>query len=118
MHHPAAAEAAPRPGKGWERAHTASRPYSAAERVPESFNAKSALDEVPGSVQTAASIATTDDFMLCTPALNSIRTAPWVTVLAAEREDPLTGTSGMFVYRLLSLIAVLSTGLLMLRLVR
>ena len=36
---------------------------------------------------------TTDDFILCSPALDSVRTAPWVTVLAA-----LTGTRGMFVY--------------------
>ena len=36
-------------------------------------------------------LATTDDFMLCTPALNSIGTAPWVTVLAAAREAALIG---------------------------
>ena len=55
-------------------------------------------------------LATTDDFMLCTPALNSIGTVPWVTVLAAAREAALTGTSGMFVFCLLYLLAVQSTG--------
>ena len=55
-------------------------------------------------------LATTDDFMLCTPALNSIGAAPWVTVLAAAREAALTGTSGMFVNCLLSLLVVQSTG--------
>ena len=45
--------------------------------------------------------------MLCASALNSIGTAPWVTVLAAAREAALTGTSGMM-FCLLSLLAISS----------
>ena len=46
--------------------------------------------------------------MLYTPALNSMATAPWVTVLAAVREAALTGTSGIFLYRLLSIFSLSS----------
>ena len=34
-------------------------------------------------------LARTDDFMLCTPALKSLGTAPWVPVLAVAREAAL-----------------------------
>ena len=55
-------------------------------------------------------LLTTDDFMLCTPALNSMGTAPWVRVLAAVREAALAGTSGVLVLSPLCLLAVYSTG--------
>ena len=108
MHHPAAVEAAPRLENGRECAYTASRPYSAA-LVLRGHRYLEARDMHPIQYRVLFKqqhhlLHTTDD-LLCTPALNSIRTAQWVTVLAA-----LTGTSGMFVYCLLSLVAVQSTG--------
>ena len=62
MHCAAAVEAAPSPEKKGECSHTASRPYAAVVMAPVSGSARSALDKSTAAVQTASSLATTDDF--------------------------------------------------------